>query len=199
MNEVKGDGIEAIFSAKAFYDTVPFVLSTQATNDAKVVSAIHNLHTYKVPVHDSFTVRIKPTITLSDADKEKVVMQLVSNKKVEVVKGNWSGDFMEAKFRDLGIVKLIKDTIQPRISLGGWTNGGSLRNKKSFTVYATDNLGELKTFSAYVDGKWLMFSRKANSFIHTFDERVLPGVHQLHVRVEDVAGNITEREFKFSR
>jgi hypothetical protein len=198
-NEVKMEDIEAFFSPNAFYDTVPFILKSEKTTDTKVVSNVHTLLNSKVPVHDSFTVKIKTIVPLSDDEKSKVVVQLISNNKTEAVKGTWQGDFMAAKFRDLGIVKLVKDTIPPRVTLGGWANGSSLKNKKSFTIYAKDNLGELESFKVYVDDKWLMFSRKGDAFIHTFDDRVAVGEHLLKVIVKDVAGNVTEKEYRFSR
>lgn len=198
-NVLKTDDLEATFSNRAFYDTVPFVYKSIPSNDAKVVSAIHYLHNYTVPVHDSFTVRVKPSIALTETEKNKVVMQLLSNHKTEAVKGKWAGDWMEAKFRDLGIIKLVVDTVPPRITATGWTNGSIVKNKKAITFAVTDNMGEIKSFEALLDGEWLLFSRKNNSFIHTFDERTAPGKHELVVSVEDEAGNITVKNFTFSR
>ncbi len=57
----------------------------------------------------------------------------------------------------------------------------------------------LKSFTAFLDGNWLMFSRKNNTFTHTFDERTGPGRHELTATVEDEAGNITERKYSFIR
>jgi hypothetical protein len=198
-NVLKTEDLEAVFSPKAFYDTVPFVLRSETSADTKIVSAIHHLHNFRVPVHDSFTVRIKPTALLSDELKDKVIMQLVSNHKVEAVKGEWVNDALQAKFRDLGIVKLLLDTIPPRVSAAGFSNGGSVRNRKSITIVATDNVGEIRSFKAFLDGRWLMFSRKSDSFIHTFDYRTTPGTHELDVIVEDMAGNVTEKTYTFIR
>ncbi len=198
-NEIKTTDFEALFSDKAFYDTVPFIYSSQPSIDSRIVSAIHHLHNYTIPVHDSFTVRIKPSVALAENDRDKVIMQLVSNHKVDVVKGTWTGDFMEAKFRDLGIVRLMIDNIPPRISTAGWTTGGTVRNRKSISLTAADNAGEIKSFKAFLDGNWLMFSRKGDSFIHTFDSRTTPGKHELKVTVEDQAGNIAERSYSFTR
>ncbi|GEO11949.1 M23 family metallopeptidase [Segetibacter aerophilus] len=198
-NTFKTDDIEAVFSSRAFYDTVPFVYKSAPATDSKVVSQIHYLHNHTVPVHDSFTVRIKPSASLAKEDKEKVVMQLVSNRKTEVVKGTWVNDWMEAKFRDLGIVRLLVDNVAPRITATGFVNGGSVRNKKSISLLVTDNLGELKSFKALLDGSWLLFSRKNDSFIHTFDERTSPGRHELVVTAEDLAGNVSEKTFTFNR
>lgn len=198
-NTLREDDIEVDFSSKAFYDTVPFVHRSETSNDSKTISAVHYLDSYKVPVHDSFTVRIKPLVLMTDTLKDKVVMQMISNRKVEAVKGSWAGDFLQARFRDLGIFKLILDTIPPRISLAEWSNGGNVSNRRSLTLVSTDNVGEVKSFKAFLDGSWIMFSRKDDSFIHTFDERTPPGRHELRVLVEDMAGNITERMYSFTR
>ncbi|MCW3107190.1 MAG: family metallopeptidase [Segetibacter sp.] len=198
-NAIKTDDLEAVFSNRAFYDTVPFVYRSAPANDSKLVSAIHYLHNYTIPVHDSFTVRIKPSSYLTETDRDKVVMQLVSNHKIEAVKGTWVNDWMEAKIRDLGIVKLAIDSIPPRITATGWVNGGTVSNKKSISFVVTDNIGEIKSFKALLDSNWLMFSRKKDSFIHTFDERTTRGKHELVVTVEDIAGNVTEKTYSFIR
>ena len=199
QNVLKTNDIEATFSAKAFYDTVPFMYRSETSGDPKVVSAVHYLHNFTVPVHDSFTVRIKPIANVDENLRDRIVMQLVSNRKIESVKGKWQNGWMEGKFRDLGIVKLIIDTIAPRIALHGWANGSNVRNKKSIAFAVTDNTGEIRSFRALLDNKWLMFSRKDNLFIHTFDNNTLPGKHQLKVTVEDVAGNVSEKEYGFMR
>lgn len=198
-NTIKTGDFEAVFSNRAFYDTVPFVYKAVPSNDSKVVSVIHYLHNYTIPVHDSFTVRIKPSAELTVTTRDKVVMQLVSHHKVEAVKGTWANGFMEAKFRDLGTVKLLVDSVPPRISSASFTNGGSVRGRKSISLVVTDNAGEIKSFNAFEDGNWLMFSRKSNSFIHTFDDRTSRGRHELKVIVEDMAGNVTEKTYSFVR
>ncbi|MGI8636693.1 MAG: hypothetical protein ACR2KZ_14950, partial [Segetibacter sp.] len=196
-NALKTNDLEVVFSDKAFYDTVPFIYKFSPSKDPRAISATHYLHNYTVPVHDSFTVRVKPDAAHLQTDRDKVVMQLVSNHKTEAVKGKWVGDWMEAKFRDLGTVKLLVDSVPPRISPTDWINGGNVSNKKSIAFLVTDDLGEIKSFKAFLDGKWLLFSRKSNSFIHTFDDHTAPGKHELAVSVEDEAGNFTEKNYSF--
>ena len=196
-NELKIGNIELDFSAKAFYDTVPFVLRSESSKDTKAVSYVYYLHNTTVPVHDSFTVRIKPAVDISVMAKERIIMQLVNNQKTEAVKGQWKDDWMEAKFRDLGTVKLLLDTTPPKINLSGWRNGGNVRNKKTIAFTIKDNAGEIRSFKAFLDGNWYLFGRKKDVFIHTFDERTSPGKHELKVIVEDMAGNIAERNYSF--
>jgi hypothetical protein len=189
--------VEVNFSNKAFYDTVPFVVRSAPATDTKVVSALHYLHNYTIPVHDSFTVRLKPTTT-DLFNREKVVMQLVSNHKVEAVKGVWEDDWMEAKFRDLGMVRLIVDEVPPTVSASGFKNGGLISSRGSISFNVQDNVGEIKNFQALEDGNWLLFKRKNYSFIHMFDEKTKAGRHELVVRVEDIAGNVTEKTYNYT-
>ena len=198
-NELKIGNIELNFSAKAFYDTVPFVLRSESSKDPKVVSFVYYLHNKTIPVHDSFTVRLKPAVDITAMAKDRIIMQSVNNQKTEAVKGQWKDDWMEAKFRDLGTVKLLLDIIPPKINLSGWVNGSNVRNKKTIAFIAKDDAGEIKSFKAFLDGNWYMFSRKKDTFIHTFDERTLPGKHELKVVVEDIAGNVSERNYGFIR
>jgi hypothetical protein len=198
-NLFEQDDIKVTFPATAFYDTVPFIYKSEVPKDPKTVSLIHYLHNFKVPVHDSFTVNIQPSVTLTDEQKDRIIMHLESNKKTEAVKGSWINNAMSAKFRDLGIVRLIYDTIPPVVIPSGWKNGSRLSASKSLSIIARDNVGKIKTFNVYVDGKWMLFSRKGGMFTHKFDERTLPGSHELRVLAEDVAGNVTERSYTFTR
>ncbi len=198
-NKVIYPNAEASFSARAFYDTVHFEHSSQNSAGKNSASPIEFLHNYTVPVHDSFIVRLKVNNNIPLDLRDRVVMQMISNRKKEALKGKWQNDWMEAKFRDLGSFQLLIDTISPTIQTVGWSSGSSLKGKSSMTILAKDDLSELAYFRAGLDGKWLMFSRKRDYFIHTFDERTPPGNHVLKVEVKDEAGNSTERTYTFSR
>ncbi|MCY7420643.1 MAG: M23 family metallopeptidase [Chitinophagaceae bacterium] len=198
-NKVAYPNVEADFLPTTFYDTVYFEHSSIPLIAALSASTIENLHNYTVPVHDSFTVRLKARDDLSPTLKGKVVMQLVSNKKKEALKGTWEGNWMEAKFRDLGSFQLIIDTVPPLLQPVGWTNGSNLRGKPGITIQAKDAVSELSFFRAELDGKWLLFSRKSDYFIHRFDDRTSPGSHTLQIVIADEAGNITKKAFTINR
>ena len=198
-NKVTYPYAEADFSANAFYDTVYFEHTSTPSVRAAGASSVETLHNYTVPVHDSFTVRLKARPDLPANLKSKVVMQMISNRKKEALKGGWKGDWMEAKFRDLGSFQLIIDTEAPVLQPVGWSQGSNLKGKPSITILAKDAISELSFFRAELDGKWLMFSRKSDYFIHNFDEKTTTGPHVLKVVIADEAGNITEKSFKIFR
>jgi hypothetical protein len=198
-NEVKLDDVEVFFTDNSFYDVVPFVASSQQPTDTRIISNIHQLHNYTVPVHDSFLVRIKPVINIEKSLRERVIMQLISKNKKVAVKGKWNGEWVEGKLRELGTVQLRVDTNSPVVRPIGFTNGSNLSKARSIGFYADDVEGDLKGFRAELDGKWLRFSRRSDYFTYVFDEHCPPGIHELKVRIEDVAGNITERTYSFTR
>lgn len=198
-NTISYSDINVVFPPTAFYHMVPFVYAAQQAKDMASASNIHLLHNPAVPVQDSFTVRLKVNEQLPETLRDRVVMQLVSNRKKEAVKGTWQNNWMEARLWDLGSVRLLVDTIPPVVSLSGWTSGTSLKAHKSMALVVKDDAGEIKTFRAELDGKWLMFRRKNDAFIHDFDSRTTPGKHDLKVIVEDQAGNLTQKNYSFTR
>ncbi len=198
-SEYKSDNLQVSFSDKALYDTVPFMHSSQPSGNGLVVSQVHEVHNYTVPVHDYYTVLIKAEKPIPTNLKNKVLMQLTSNRRKVALKGVWKNDWMEGQFRELGTIQLAIDTMAPRLIPKGWSNGANLKNSSSITFVADDEESDLKSFRAELDGKWLMFSRKSDYFIHKFDERTKPGSHLLKVTIEDEVGNITEKIYSFTR
>ena len=198
-NYFETNDCRVFFSPTAFYDTLPFYHNTTIATHAKAVSLMHQIADFTLPVQDTFIVQIKPTIMLSQTQQQRVVMYLQSNKRIEVEKGVWVYGMVQAKFKYLGNFTLLLDTIAPTIAPWGWVNGGNFSSKKLLTLLIKDDVEDVKNFSAYLDGEWLLFSRKGDFFIHSFDEKTFPGKHQLKVIVEDEAGNTAEKTFTFYR
>lgn len=198
-DSISGKNVKVYFSANAFYDAVPFQLKEQTSVTRNAVSPLVALHNYTVPVQDSFTVQLKPTALLTKSLKEKVVMFLISNKHKEAVKGPWNGEWMTAKFNRLGFVQLLVDTIPPVIKPIGWVNAAKFTNQKTLRLRCTDELDEIENFSAALDGQWLLFAKKGDDFIYSFDQYCKPGAHALTVTVTDKAGNIATKIFQLTK
>jgi hypothetical protein len=199
-NFLNGNNVKVSFSKNAFYDVVPFVLNESSNTNKNSESAFVTLHNYTVPVHDSFTVQLKTTLAAGDLQRKNVVMQLISGTNKQVEKGKWNGDWMSAKFTRLGFVQLLVDNVAPTITPVGWKNGSLLSAAKRLVLKCKDDLGEIDSFRAELDGQWLMFAKRlGDSFIYTFDEHCTKGSHTLKVTVTDVAGNITTATYLFKR
>ncbi len=201
------DGFEAakcefFIGERCLYDSVHIAYKTQASATPGSVSDLHSIGANYIPLQEAMLVRIKPSRALSKEQMERVVMQrFVYNKKdMDVAKVEWQNGWAAARFRDFGIFQLLMDTVPPVILPIGIKDGANLSNTPRIIFRVSDNLESFHSFRAELDGKWLNFSNdKGRSFIYKFDEKCLPGPHQLKVSVKDEAGNTTIQVYNFVR
>lgn len=191
-NYTKGNAGIAM-SSRAIYDTIPFSLTEKPTTRTDAVSPLIQVGSTLYPVHDEYTVLIKPTQPVNE-DKLVMAMQGSHNYAV-LVKPEKKGEFFEGRFKKFGLAQLIQDETPPVIS--GFTGGKKIGNSIRITV--TDNLKVLRSFKGYIDGKWVLFKRTGNSYVYFTDEHCPPGPHTLNLYASDIAGNITEKQFSFVR
>lgn len=181
------------------YDAVNFNMSEKPDAGTGSVSNTIVLNNPYIPVHDDYTMKIKPNRKLNKEEKEKVIILLDYGSDTKAVKGSWDGDWTTGKFNRLGTAKLVLDNSLPSVS-PGWKdgvliNGGSLRLKGSTKV------GDIVSFSAELDGKWLRFARVKDDFVYTFDEKCPKGsgLQTLKVITINTAGNTNTQTFTFQR
>jgi hypothetical protein len=120
--------------------------------------------------------------------------------KAEPVTNGKETDWYRASFREFGNFQLMIDTIPPTITPIGFKNGMNCTKQSRIVFVVKDNTEEIKKITATLDGNWLRFSNdKGSRFIYQFDELCVPGEHELKIVAEDQVGNITEKNYKFTR
>ncbi len=196
-NFVQGKSFNANFSSKAFYESFPFAFSEAANNIPNSASDIILLGDYFIPVQDYYELMIHTTLPGNDPLKDKVVMQLISGNKKSFQKGSWQGNWMKGSFRDLGKFSLMIDTIPPEIFIAGWKNGQTFSDNNKLSFRVSDKGSDVQSFSATLDGEWLLFSNRNGLFTYTFDAHCETGSHVLKVTVKDIAGNEMTKEYSF--
>jgi hypothetical protein len=200
MNVFETNNVQLLLDENALYDSVRFVYSKKNSPTANSISDLHSIHTNLVPVHDSFTVRLKPKSVVADDVKDKVVVKWSWGSKTDVVKASQTGEWFSAKFRNFGNFQLLVDNIPPTITAIGIRENANLSKSSQIIFVPKDDNEVIKNFRAELDGKWLRFTNdKGSSFIYKFDEMCPAGNHELRVHVQDEAGNIAEKVFHFTR
>ncbi|HYK45656.1 MAG TPA: M23 family metallopeptidase [Parafilimonas sp.] len=197
QNNVETAHAKLHFDEKAFYDAVPFVINESEAQTSNQVSPTIHAASYLIPVHSAYDISIKVTKPFPDSLKDKVVMKLITGSSKRIATGEWENDRMLGSFDELGDVSLVIDTIAPAVTPVGWRNGSVVKSKQNLIVSCKDDQSRIETFRAELDGSWLMFSRKNDYFIYTFDEHCSGGGHNLVITATDVAGNSTTRSFNF--
>lgn len=196
---ISSENAELRLGKNEVYDAVNFNMSEKPDAGTGSVSNTIVLHNPYIPVHDDYTLKIKPNRKLNREEKEKVIILLDYGSDTKAVKGSWNGDWTEGKFNRLGTAKLVLDNSLPSVA-PGWKdgvliNGGSLRLKGSTKI------GDIVSFRAELDGKWLRFARVKDDFVYIFDEKCPKGsgLHTLKVTTINTAGNTNTQTFTFQR
>ena len=203
VNELKKPDFEIYLSESCLYDSIqPFYFQTNPTL-VNAVSALHQLSDASYPLHDDITVRIKSNKVIPEEWKDKLLIQRSShgsNIKKAVLNGEW----LEAKFGDLGTFRAFVDVTAPQINdpdsyWGGKGDTINLSAASRILFTPTDNFG-VRQFRAELDSQWVRFTNdKSRNWIYQFDERCPYGVHELKVTVEDIVGNTTIKTWWFRR
>ncbi|MBS1744913.1 MAG: M23 family metallopeptidase [Bacteroidetes bacterium] len=194
-NNITTANSKIAFDENAFYDALPLVVYETASTSTRQLSPTIHVGDYTVPVHDYYNIAVKPAI-ISNDKKDKIVMELKSGTSTKVIAGLWKDGWLTGNFNKLDDVRLLLDTIAPKAEAVGWNNGAVIKSK-ILTLKCTDDLGDIETFKALLDGKWLMFAKKNDYFIYTFDEHCLPGKHELTIIATDAANNTSMQTFNF--
>jgi hypothetical protein len=182
--------VQIALDKNTLYDTLLLRYDTYDA-PADAVSAMHSISDYRIPVHTAYTVRIKPTIPLSDSMQQKVVMVLKSGTKKDAHPCSWQGNWAAAQWMNFGDFYLKLDTVPPAIRPINVYNGATFIKDTSLVFDAKDETGDLQSFNGYIDGHWVIFRQKNNRYTYDFDDHCSPGAHTLEVRAVDLAGNET--------
>jgi hypothetical protein len=183
---------------KCLYDSIDINFLKLPYPNLNGVSNVYMVGSTNIPLQDSFLVRIKTITALSPDKKNKTVMERSAGSKRDVKKVEWQNDWASAHFRELGIFQLVVDDEPPVIVPVGFRDGANVSKAKRIVFMVKDNMGSFKNFRAELDGNWLRFTNdKGRSFIYKFDEHCPKGKHELKVSVEDEAGNVTVKVFRF--
>jgi hypothetical protein len=196
LNIFEEKEFELFTTEASIYDTVNVSYSNTASNAAHAVSALHSFLSDAVPSHDYVTVRIRPSVVLSEEQKSRVVIKNISGSRVYLQKADWQNGWLAVKFRQFGTFQAFIDSEPPTINAPA-TN----LSKASRIVFTPkDNFNSIKNFRAELDGRWLRFTNdKGKTWIYSFDEKFSRGEHELKVIVEDEAGNVTTKVWNIRR
>jgi hypothetical protein len=192
VNVIERPSFEVYTTEQTIYDSIPVTFASIENNIKGAISPQYQFLSASVPAHDSFTIRIKPSNSVSTADRERIVIKNISGAKTFVERAEWQNGWLAAKFRQFGTFQVFVDNEPPTINspLANLSRAGRI------VFVPHDNFNTIRSFRAELDGKWLRFSNdKGHSWIYDFDGHFPKGSHELKVILVDEAGNVTTRKW----
>ncbi len=197
---IEKNDFELILQENCLYDTVALFYSYNETFAADAVSTVHRVNDPSIPVHCDFKIKIRPTARLTEWQKARTVMVREWQGKKTVKKVVWQQDWATSTFSDFGNFQLFTDNTAPELNSPAKERDTLDLSPINRIIFTPKDLFGIRSFRAELNGEWLKFSNdKGRSYNYSFDEQVPYGVHELKVKAEDIAGNITEKTWWFKR
>ncbi|WP_237488273.1 M23 family metallopeptidase [Hufsiella ginkgonis] len=195
-NDFAAPGMRVSFPKGIFYSNVELNYSENA-KPAGAFSKSYQVHTRLIPVHDAYTLWIKPDSALRAEWQNKAV--IVDSRGISQG-GVVEDGFIKASPRYLGSFYVKIDTLAPVIRSLTLTEGKSLAGVKKIFFKISDNLSGIKTFYGSIDGQWVLmeYDLKTATLWHTFGESVT-GNHIFKLVVTDAKGNEKTFTANFNR
>jgi hypothetical protein len=179
------------------YETIRFNFAKKAREGA--YSDEYQLHYAYIPLHHYFDLKIKPTRPIPFDLRNKVILRYNDGNSEEGSRAaGTEGGWYTTSVRNFGNYWLAIDTLAPRIKTTV-KEGANLAKAKQILFTATDAETSVKSFSGYLDDKWICFEQHGNSFFYKFDEHCSRGKHTLVFKAADENGNENAVTINFTR
>lgn len=162
----------------------------------KTISPLYQIHNHYTPLHTYINLSIKMSGLSPKERKQALIVSTTDGKSWYPEGGKWNGDNLSVKTRSFGGYAVALDSIPPSIKGVNIYPGVNMSKKWSIILKIRDNLSGIGSYSATVDGQWILmeYDAKKDLLVHYFDEKIPPGKHQFKLLVKDKVGN--ERVFE---
>jgi hypothetical protein len=189
-----------VLGDRAMYDEAGIeVRKANPSNTATAYSSLFQVMRPAIPVHDFFSIRIRPNRPVPSELLDRMVISRTSGGTRQVKKAMPGKDGFTCSFRDFGNFLLEADPVPPVIIISGLRDGGQTAGAGAIHFSVTDNNGVIRSVRPEIDGRWIKCVRRGNSYTYRFDDRCPPGRHILTIEAEDEAGNKSSRSIVFIR
>ncbi|MBB1286257.1 M23 family metallopeptidase [Flavisolibacter sp. BT320] len=196
INVFERDDFQLVTTERTMYDAINVSFNASNNGAAGSVSPVYSILSSAIPAHDSVTVRIRPSAAIAEEDRDRIVIKNVVGTRTYLQKATWQRGYLTAKFRQFGTYQAFIDREPPTIN----AVPASLAGVRRIVFTPKDNFNVIKRFRAEVNGQWLRFTNdKGKTWIYTVDDKFPKGESQLKVRMEDEAGNVTEKIWNVRR
>lgn len=187
-------GAQVYFPANTFYED--FYIDLKKGADTVTI------HNSTVPAHQNFTI----TFDTSKYPKEDLKQLFIARLNYKL-NPNYTSTYrrdntFSTRTRDLGTYTIAKDSIAPKIRPKNFKEKQWLTNYKYLSLEITDDLSGIDTYSATLNGKWILmeYEPKKNTITYNFDANILDQKQcDLEVIVTDNVGNSTTFKSTFFR
>lgn len=198
-NELIKPDFKAELPLNCLYEDVRFDYN-KSPGAGNLLSDLHEILDNEVPVHQAYTISIKPKKTGKHHDK-LLIVSLDKDGKPSSEGGTYEDGFVLTKTKTFGKFAVMLDTTKPAVKLIDYDKQKLSFSNDKIMVKVSDNLSGIKSYRGTIDGHWVLmeFDNKEKTLCYTFDDKITKtfGEHELNVAVTDKKGNVKKLSVKF--
>lgn len=197
VNEYANENIRINIPKGILYSDINFNYSTSATPPG-AYSAIHNVHTRLIPVHDGYSLWIKPSSTIPQYLLNKA---LIVNTQRVAQGGDFQDGYIKTIARTFGSFYIAVDTVPPVIRPVNISDGRLMSGVNRITFKISDNLSGIRSFKGTINGEWVLmqYDLKSATLYYSMDDKVVRGENTLVLEVTDMKSNTASYSATFIR
>jgi hypothetical protein len=190
--------IAFIMPKDALYDQVSPNIGYNET--ANSYSYLYKVCTNDIPVHTYFDLKLKPKSAIPANLATKLAFVRYPYGKDTDKKGKAAkleNGWAKCSVRDFGTYEIVIDQTPPSL-VCNLANNTILKGNKIICT-AKDETTSIEKFVGKIDGKWVRFVQKGNTFTYEVDSYCPSGNHQLEINVSDENANVKTSVISFTK
>ncbi len=156
---------------------------------AMALSPIYSVFDYNMPLHKYMSVSIDAFVP-TELQKKVGLAHVGRSGKPSFLKGKYEFGRVTAESRNAGDFFVVVDTLPPTMKLG-FAEGADLTKSKYFSCSLSDDLSGTSSYSATIDGEWIMLDLRGERLYHNFTLPVENKKRKLIITTTDGVGNKT--------
>ncbi len=174
--------------ANSFYKDFYFDWEV-SDNKSYIGNSIYKIGNPLIPIHKKVNFRIKVPDLKSD-ELSKLCLVEIEDDKVSAVSSRVTDGYLFAKIRTFGTFGMLIDTVPPTIKL---VSENLNYKHKAFIFKISDDLSGIDKYSAFLNGKWILFKYDYKTDYYYYDRdfslQKTNSKQTLEIKVTDEKGN----------
>lgn len=188
------DGGNIYFPERTFYED--FLIQIESKNDTLT------LHNPATAVHKFFNLSFNNK-KFSEKEAQKVFIARLNEKnKPSAERTIYKNGLFTTRTRNLGRFTLMKDTIAPTLRPLNFKNNATV-TASTLKVEIKDDLSGVESYSATLNGQWILFEYEPKTQTLTFDfsdiDTKKTDTYRLEMIAKDGVGNVQKLDISFKK
>ncbi|MFK8282516.1 M23 family metallopeptidase [Capnocytophaga cynodegmi] len=188
------DGGNVYFPERTFYED--FLIQIESKNDTLT------LHNPATAVHKFFNLSFNNK-KFSEKEAQKVFIARLNEKnKSSAERTIYKNGLFTTRTRNLGRFTLMKDTIAPTLRPLNFKNNATV-TASTLKVEIKDDLSGVESYSATLNGQWILFEYEPKTQTLTFDfsdiDTKKTDTYRLEMIAKDGVGNVQKLDISFKK